>query len=203
MFALRFRPKLLLAVCAVVFVSALLAVLLGGNNLKACAEQYAVYSAYIQDGLTGDSHSLGDRRGTVLIADYATMASELNGTQQLRFTVGSLLNLRRRTAPPSLSLILELALKNLRRHKLNSRFAISADYHLLDTVSLSSPNRYERFPRSYGYLTLSSVAFSFDLTEALFYTEHICGLCGGGEYVLMRKNDGRWSIVNRYSRWVS
>jgi len=202
--ALRSRPKLLLAICALVFVSASLAVLLVGKSLSARAEQYSVYSAYIQDGLTGDSHSLGDRRGTVLIADHATMVSELNPSEQLRFTVASLLNLRRRTAPPPLSLILKLFFKNLQRHKLDTRFTISADYQLVDTVSLSSLNVYERFPRSYGHLTLSSVAFSFDQTEALFYTEHICGLCGGGEYVLMRKeNDGKWSIANRYSTWVS
>ena len=29
------------------------------------AEQYAVYAAYIERGLTGDSHDLGDRRGQV------------------------------------------------------------------------------------------------------------------------------------------
>src|SRR5215813_3292233 len=93
-------------VVAVVLLSATLAVSSVVSHLRSAdAEQYAVYSAYIEDGLTGDSHSLGDRRGTILIADHSTMLSELKATEQLRFTVGSLRNLQRRTDPPRLSLI--------------------------------------------------------------------------------------------------
>jgi hypothetical protein len=55
----------------------------------------------------------------------------------------------------------------------------------------------------HGFLTFSSVAFNSDMTDALFYTEHLCGLCGGGEFVLMRKTGGNWMIANWYGTWVS
>jgi hypothetical protein len=41
------------------------------------------------------------------------------------------------------------------------------------------------------------------LTEALFYTEHLCPLCGRGEYVLMKKAYGHWNVEERYTTWVS
>lgn len=166
-------------------------------------ERYAVYSAYIEDGLTGESHSPGDPRGPVVIARDATMVGELKGLQRLRFTVGSLLNLQSRTTRPRRTIIFGLFLANLRTHTLERRFGISADYELLDSASLSSPNLNERLPRSYGYLTFSSIAFSPDLSDALFYTEHMCGLCGGGEFVLMRRVQGVWVVVDRYGTWIS
>ena len=169
----------------------------------ASAEQYAVYSAYIDDGLTGESHSLGDRRGTVIIAADFAVVPELNTVRRWRYMAGGLLRLAGRSSHPRYSLVCRLFVRNMGPHKADRRFKISADYELLDAAALSDPKIQKRYPRSYGYLTLSSVAFATDLTEALFYTEHICGLCGGGEYVLMRKVDGKWRIVNRYGTWVS
>lgn len=54
------------------------------NPSAADTEQYAVYSAYIEDGLTGESHSLGKRRGTVLIASEATFFGGSNPIRRLR-----------------------------------------------------------------------------------------------------------------------
>lgn len=167
------------------------------------AEAYAVYSAYTNDGLTGESHSLGDRRGTVLIAARATMVAELNTLQRWRFMTGSLARLRSRQNPPGRALAIGLFLSNLGTPRFTRRFEIPAEYELLDPAELTLPRVHERFPRSYGYITLSRAGFSFDGKEALFYTEHICGLCGGGEFVLMRKHGDRWAVVNRYSTWVS
>jgi hypothetical protein len=172
------------------------------NAAQARAEQYAVYSAYIEDGLTGDSHSLGNRQGTVLIGDVP-MATTMNTVQQFRFMIGSFLNLYKRPSRPRLLLMCRLFFPELEKSSFDRRFNMSADYELLDAATLSSPKVHERFPRSYGYLTFSSVAFSADLVDALFYTEHICGLCGGGEYVLMGKIHGSWTIINRYGTWVS
>ena|SRR5438445_728754 len=96
-----------------------------------------------------------------------------------------------------------LFLPALEQRKFDRRFNMSTDYELLDSVALSLGDVSKRFPGSYGYLTFSAVAFSGDLSDALFYTEHICGLCGGGEYVLMRKIEGSWAVINRYGTWVS
>ena len=173
------------------------------NRGRAMGEQYAVYSAYIENGLTGESHSLGDRRGTVLIAADATMVGDFKGLQRLRATVGLALNLHSRSSPPRSSLILGVLISNLKTYRLDRSFTISAKYQLLDYSVLVGSNLIERFPQSYGFLTFSSVAFNSDMTDALFYTEHLCGLCGGGEFVLMHKTGGNWMIANRYGTWIS
>src|SRR5260370_672264 len=74
------------------------------NPGRARLEQYAVYSTYIEEGLTGDSHSLGSRRGTVLIGAVA-LAPTMNTVQQCRFMVGSFLNLYKRPSHPQLPLM--------------------------------------------------------------------------------------------------
>src|SRR5262249_18740416 len=54
------------------------------------------------------------------------------------------------------------------------------------------------------YFVVSHVGLNVKATEALFYVDHFCGgLCGGGEYVLMRKVNGVWHIAGRQGTWVS
>jgi hypothetical protein len=84
-------------------------------------------------------------------------------------------------------------------------FDISAQYLLMTrTEALSYPfDSVQKYPGSYGYLIFSDIGLNADSTEALFYTEHICGLCGGGEYVLMQKIAGRWKVVGESYTWIS
>jgi len=181
----------------------LAAISLARDRWNADAEQYAVYSAFIQYGLAGESHSKGDRNGPLLILEQTTMASDLSYIQGISNAFFSLLQLQRRPKAPPLFQICALFLKNLRRHELGRRFAISADYQLIGAVDLSLLAIYQQYPRSHGFLTFSPVAFSFDEKEALFYTEHICGLCGGGQYVLLRKIGSEWSVAKSYGTWIS
>lgn len=61
-----------------------------------------------------------------------------------------------------------------------------------------------RFPNNLGFFVVSHVGLNLTKTEALLYMEHFCGgLCGGGDYVLMRKVNGVWHIVDRHATWVS
>jgi hypothetical protein len=61
-----------------------------------------------------------------------------------------------------------------------------------------------RFPNNLGFFVVSRVGLNLNRTEALLYIERFCGgLCGGGEYVLMRKVDGVWHVVDRHGTWVS
>jgi len=61
-----------------------------------------------------------------------------------------------------------------------------------------------RFPNNLGYFVVSHVGLNLNKTEALLYVDHFCGgLCGGGEYVLMRKINGVWHVVDRHRTWVS
>ena len=61
-----------------------------------------------------------------------------------------------------------------------------------------------RFPNNLGYFIVSPVGLNLNKSEALLYIDHFCsGLCGGGTYVLMRKANGVWRVVDQYGTWVS
>jgi hypothetical protein len=61
-----------------------------------------------------------------------------------------------------------------------------------------------KFPHSFGFYVVSHVGMNLTKTEALLYIEHYCGgLCGGGDYVLMRKVNGTWQVIDRHGTWVS
>jgi hypothetical protein len=61
-----------------------------------------------------------------------------------------------------------------------------------------------KFQNNLGYFVVSRVGLNLNETEALLYVEHFCGgLCGGGEYVLMRKLNGAWHVVDHRGTWVS
>ena len=90
-------------------------------------------------------------------------------------------------------------------------FHTAVDYELVDSTQLDSvsknrswPAFYKRFPGSPGLVRLSRVGINADGTQALFYASHTCsGLCGGGEYVVMARRDGRWLIEKEIETWIS
>jgi hypothetical protein len=60
------------------------------------------------------------------------------------------------------------------------------------------------FPNSDGFFVVSHVGLNLNKTEALLYVDHFCGgLCGGGGYVLMRKVNGVWHVVDHHYTWMS
>jgi hypothetical protein len=61
-----------------------------------------------------------------------------------------------------------------------------------------------RFPNSFGYFVVSDAGMNLNETEALLYIDHFCGgLCGGGDYVLLRKINGTWRVIDSYFAWIS
>lgn len=70
------------------------------------------------------------------------------------------------------------------------------------------PREFEqRFPsnNNWGYYALSQAGFNFSKTEAILYIDHLCigeYSCAGGGYVLARKVDGVWRIVEQHSTWI-
>ena len=96
-------------------------------------------------------------------------------------------------------------LGNLRPHSVRQELTISAPYRLADTDSIYDHGYtpLQSFPQNLGYFSLSEVGFSADGTQALVHFDHICGLCGHGEDVLLRKVGGRWVIEATASTWIS
>jgi len=61
-----------------------------------------------------------------------------------------------------------------------------------------------RFPNNAGYYVVSQPGLNLSKDEAVFYFDHFCsGLCGGGGYVLMRKVNGVWHVVDQHTIWES
>ena len=66
-----------------------------------------------------------------------------------------------------------------------------------------SNNVQARFPNNFGYIAVSHIGLNLAKSEAIFYIDHFCGLCGGGGYVVMRKVNGQWRVTDQHSTWVS
>lgn len=63
---------------------------------------------------------------------------------------------------------------------------------------------YKRYPNSSGILYFSDVGFNERHDQAFVYSARTCGgLCGSGEYVLLRKVNGKWEILKERELWVS
>lgn len=101
---------------------------------------------------------------------------------------------------------------NAHQAKLRRLFHLNIQYQVVDEAWMESefkihhgwPAFYARFPNSQGILTISRVGFSKDGRQALVYIKNSCGgLCGGGNYMLMEKRDGRWEIAKEINVWMS
>jgi hypothetical protein len=206
---LRFL-RWLQAVFGLAIVSALVVHLaLRPSPNSADAEQYAVLSSYIEANITGDSPDLRSREGMVVIAAKTTFSLPMvnsNKFRQYRSLVLSTSHAKANIQRLNRSLVFEFWAANLRDVSLERKFQLPARYELAPEGEMKLyplPAFFERFLRSYGALTFSRVAFSRDLTAAFFYTEHLCGLCGGGKFVYMQKTAGKWVVAGTASTWIS
>ena len=179
------------------------------NPELAASEQYHVLSAYIEPNLSGESHDLGSRNGLVVIDGRALFSEQLNDSNKFKQYVSLLASTnhaRARIHQLRRSLMFEFLLANLREFTLERRFQLAARYEVATEQEMKlypSEAFFARFHSSYGVLTFSPVAFNRDLSEAFFYTEHLCGLCGEGKFVYMRKTGGKWVIAGTASTWIS
>ena len=178
------------------------------SSSRARSEQYAVYSAYIDAGLTGESHSLGSTRGvTVILNETATFNPSIpNRVAMLQGALFSFTGMERFKTDTSFATRYNFLVSNLSSEPLGRDFAISGRYVFAsrdDIANWFSPETNRRFEGNYGYLMFSRVGFNRSLSEAVFYMEHMCGLCGGGRFVLMRKGAGRWVVIREEWTWIS
>jgi hypothetical protein len=179
------------------------------NPVAADAEQYTVLSAYIEPGLTGYSHDLGSRNGLVVIAARTTFSQPMLASSKFKQYVSLVSSTGRAKASIhqlSRSLVFEFWATNLWDVSLEPKFQLPARYELATDGEMKLypyEGFFRRFPDSYGALTFSRVAFNRELTEAFFYTEHLCGLCGEGKFVYMRKTAGKWAVADAAGTWIS
>lgn len=63
---------------------------------------------------------------------------------------------------------------------------------------------YKKYPNSSGIVFFSNVGFNDRHDQAFVYAGRSCGgLCGAGDYVLLGKVNGRWTILREQGLWVS
>jgi len=202
--------RVLLVTFTVAIVSvALMHLALRPNPDIADAEQYAVLSAYLDHGLSRDSHGLGGQEGVVLIAARTKFSQSIpnsNKFEQYRSLVMSTNHAKARFQPLSRLLMFEFWAANISDVTLEPKFHLSAQYELATENDMNlypSAAFYKRYPRSYGALTFTRVAFNHDVTKAFFYTEHLCGLCGEGKFVYMQKTGRKWVVAATALTWIS
>jgi hypothetical protein len=186
----------------VIVILACISVLFFVEQRRTHAEVGAVLSAYPSDEVLHNAHDWGSGRGIRILQREAQQP----GTWRWRWSM--LFDRRARFPQASFVTRTSFVVSNAVASD------IRAELHLprgVDSVIVSrreleqsqSSDFQQRFPANLGYIAVSQPGFNFNKTEAILYVDHFCGLCGGGGYVLMRKVNGVWRVLDQHSTWVS
>jgi hypothetical protein len=196
----RFRRILRRTVVVLVAVAVVLVSFSWLERVRSEQEEYRVYSAYLSEDLLNNAHdwSVG---GPVQVAIAGRTISGGN----LRFRLFSLFDRQVNFGELQTSTRVSYLARNFFRTRIDSRFSLPARATACVTPEseYGSPAFQETFPRNMGLVTLSGVGFNFSGTQAVFYINHLCGLCGGGRYVLMEKVNGAWRVKDEHYTWIS
>ena len=191
---IRFIALSLLAVVGI------LAIAEWAEKRRCAGEEYAVYSAYLSDGLLSDAHDWGSSGPVQVVVKNTTSVSENLRIKALYVFDGraDFNQLERSTRASYL-------VRNIFSTRLlpNFRLPRFATLVLASRSDYLSPEFQKEFPHNQGLIALSGVGFNRTRTQAMFYVDHFCGLCGGGRYVLMAKIDGAWHVREEHSTWIS
>jgi hypothetical protein len=160
------------------------------------AEEVAVYAAL-----------LGNAGLLVIIDQTETGVSGYPGVLP---TVDSLVSKMHDVAPETTASFLA---RNATAYPLRADMSLGAPYVLISQAELGGlfPGGEAdwgvfraRYPDAWGYQSLSRVGFNADLTQALVYLGgEVDYLAGEGDYYLMNKVNGVWTVDQTVMVWVS
>lgn len=214
----RFRRIALHATAGVGLLLALVGLLFTVEQRRTQAEAGAVLSALFSQVVLHDMNQWGAGRTIEILIlrnpDCRICSVDGNGLDRLSW-FGQSLKLRWSSA--SDAWFAQSSRITRTSFFLNSVFStdISADMRLPSGTRVvfvnpsdltgTNPRDFEaRFPNNFGYFVVSHVGLNLKKTEALLYIDHFCGgLCGSGDYFLMRKANGVWHVIDRRNTWVS
>jgi hypothetical protein len=163
-------------------------------------EEYAVYSAYLSEGLLNDAHDWSAGGPVLVVVRDRTRAAE-----NLRLRTLYLLRGREHFDQLHTSTRVSYFVRNLFSTRILPKFVLPSRA----TVAFTSESDYgsqdfqEKFPHNLGLIALSGAGFNASHTQAVFYIDHFCGLCGGGRYALMEKVNGSWRVRDEHYTWIS
>jgi len=168
-------------------------------------EEYAVYSAYLSEGLLNDAHdwSVGGPI-RVVIEDRTKVRGDLI------FSLLYVLDKRAKFDGLQKSARASYLVRNLLHTGISSKLVLPSrgevaliSHSRIQSLQYGSSEFQKEFPNNMGFITLSGVGFNFNHTQGVFYIDHFCGLCGGGRYVLMEKVNGSWRVRDEHWTWIS
>ena len=162
-------------------------------------EEYAVYSAYLSEGLLNDAHDWSGGPVQVVVRD----TTKVGGNLRLRALY--MLDGRVQFDQLHTSTRASYIVRNLFKTRILPRFVLPsrATVALASQSDYDSPEFQKKFPHNLGLIILSGVGFNPTRTQAVFYIDHFCGLGGGGRYVLMEKINGSWRVRAEHYTWIS
>jgi hypothetical protein len=167
------------------------------------AELGAVVSAYLTDEILHDAHDWGSGRGILVVLQREAQVPADSRWRwlwlfhwRIEFPEASLATRASFILSNSMPSTIHAALH--RPHGVDSVVASRRELEQAEDTGFA-----QRFPQSLGYIAVSQAGFNAGKTEVIFYIDHFCGLCGGGNYILMRKVNGAWIVVGQRGTWVS
>lgn len=213
----RFKSIVLYATAGIGLLLVLAGLLFAVEQRRTQAETGVVLSALFSQGILRDMDRWSGGRTVEIVIlrnpDCRMCSVDGNGPDRLSWFAPSL---RWRAIALSDAWFAQSSRITRASFFLNSVFStdVSTDLHLPSGARTAFVNASElrtkgsdfeaRFPNNLGFFVVSRVGLNLNKTEALLYVERFCGgLCGGGEYVLMRKVDGVWHVVDHHGTWVS
>ncbi len=161
-------------------------------------------SAYLSESVIHDPHDWGTGAPVLIV-----LQREAQQPGMWRFRWLYPFDQRLLFAPSAVTTRCSFVLANLfpGEHKLLLRLpdgvTVVLEGRMLLDKAVSSNDFAARFPNSLGSIAVSRAGVNLGETEAIFYIDHFCGLCGGGRYVLMRKINGNWKVVSEHYTWIS
>jgi hypothetical protein len=191
------------AVPAIAVLLAALALLFALEQRRTQTEMGAVLSAYLSDEVLNNAHDWGSGRGVQMVV---RREAESPGNWRWRWIM--LLDKRSLFPEASRTSRFSFFLTNLFvtdvQTELHLPSGTTTVFVSRKELEQAEPNDFQtRFPNNLGYIAVSHVGLNWTKSEAIFYIDHFCGLCGGGGYVVMRKVNGRWRVAGQHSTWVS
>src|SRR5882762_6743744 len=135
-------------------------------------EEYAVYSAYLSEGLLNDPHDWSVGGPAQVVVRDTTKAGG-----NLRPGVLYALDGRVRFDQLQASTRASYLIRNLFQTRILSKFVLPSRATVAFTSQSDyySPEFQRKFPRNLGLITLSGVGFNARRTQAVFYIDHFCG----------------------------
>jgi len=182
---------------------ALLALLFALEQRRTQAEMGTILSAYLSDEVLHNVHDWGSGHGVQMIVQ---LEAQSPGNWRWRWSFlldrGSWFPESSRTS--RISFFLSNVFSTDVRAELHLPSGVKPIFVSRQELERTEPNDFQsRSGNNLGYVAVSHVGLNLTNSEAIFYIDHFCGLCGGGGYVLMRKVNGVWRVAAQHSTWVS